>query len=87
MLIQNLEQKTKLALTTVVVTILGCVVICGYTVWQCISLVSKEREQIYVLDGDIPFLAERAKLEANFLMEAKAHIQLFHQTVYILYMV
>lgn len=77
MLIQNLEQKTKLALTTVVVTILGCVVICGYTV--CISLVSKEREQIYVLDGDIPFLAERAKLEANFLMEAKAHIQLFHQ--------
>src|SRR3712207_9569539 len=45
----------------------------------CISLVNRERQQIYVLDGDIPFLAERAQLEANFTMEAKAHIQLFHQ--------
>ncbi len=40
---------------------------------------TKEREQIYILDGDIPFLAQRAQLEANFTMEAKAHIQLFHQ--------
>ena len=64
---------------TVVATIAGCAVICGFTVWCCISLVNKERQQIYVLDGDIPFLAERAQLEANFTMEAKAHIQLFHQ--------
>lgn len=79
MLIQSLEQKTKLAMMTVIVTISGCVVICGFTLWCCMSLVTKEREQIYILDGDIPFLAERAQLEANFTMEAKAHIQLFHQ--------
>lgn len=42
-------------------------------------MVSRERQQVYVLDGDIPFLAERAQLEADFVMEAKAHIQLFHQ--------
>jgi len=41
-------------------------------------MVTKERDQIYVLDGDIPFLAERAELETNFIMEGKAHIQLFH---------
>ena len=64
---------------TVFATIAGCAVICGFTVWCCISLVNRERQQIYVLDGDIPFLAERAQLEANFTMEAKAHIQLFHQ--------
>lgn len=64
---------------TVGITVAGCVLICGFTVWCCISLVNKERQQIYVLDGDIPFLAERAQLEANFVMEAKAHIQLFHQ--------
>ena len=77
MLIQSLEQKTKLAMMTVIATISGCVVICGFTLWCCMSLVTKEREQIYILDGDIPFLAERAQLEANFTMEAKAHIQLF----------
>ena len=64
---------------TVLATIGGCAVICGFTVWCCISLVNKERDQIYILDGNIPFLAERAQLEANFTMEAKAHIQLFHQ--------
>lgn len=79
MLIESLAQKTKLAMMTVLATIGGCAVICGFTIWCCISLVTKERQQIYVLDGDIPFLAERAKLEANFTMEAKAHIQLFHQ--------
>ena len=85
MLIKSLEQKTRLAMMTVMATIIGCAAICGFTVWRCVSLVTEERKQIYILDGDIPFLAERAGLEANFIMEAKAHIQLFHQTVYILY--
>ena len=79
MLIESLAQKTRLAMVTVLATIGGCVVICGFTVWCCISLVNKERDQIYILDGDIPFLAQRAQLEVNFTMEAKAHIQLFHQ--------
>lgn len=79
MLIQSLEQKTRLALMTVVACVLACVVICGLTVWSCMGLVQEERNQIYVLDGDIPFLAHRAQLEANFTMEAKAHIQQFHQ--------
>ncbi len=78
MLIQSLEQKTRLALTTVLLTVVGCSLICGFTVWKAFSLVENERHQIYILDGDIPFLAERANLEANFEMEAKAHIQLFH---------
>lgn len=79
MLIQSLAQKTKLAMVTVCAALLGCAAICGFTVWQCLALVTQERQQIYILDGDIPFLAERAGLEANFTMEAKAHIQLFHQ--------
>ena len=49
MLIESLAQKTRLAMMTVVATIAGCAVICGFTVWCCISLVNKERQQIYVL--------------------------------------
>ena len=79
MLIQSLEQKTKLALFTVVATIVGCTVICGICIFFCAKLVTDERSQIYILDGDIPFLAERSMQESNFVMEAKAHIQLFHQ--------
>lgn len=79
MLIQSLEQKTRLALTTVILTVVGCAAICIFTIYQSARLVSEERSQIYILDGDIPFLAERSQQEANFVMEAKAHIQLFHQ--------
>ena len=79
MLIQSLEQKTKLALATVILTLAACTAICIFTVYQSSKLVSEERSQIYILDGDIPFLAERSLQEANFVMEAKAHIQLFHQ--------
>lgn len=79
MLIQSLEQKTRLAFATVVAAVVGCVIICCVTVWWALSMVHQERNQIYVLDGDIPFLAERAQIEANFIMEAQAHIQLFHQ--------
>ena len=79
MLIQSLEQKTRLALMTVLLTIVGNVVICGFLIFYSAKLISEERKQVYVLDGDIPFLAQRTQEEANFVMEAKADIQLFHQ--------
>jgi len=79
MIIQSLEKKTKLALMTVLLTIVGNVVICGMLIVYGARILSEERNQVYVLDGDIPFLAKRSQQEANFVMEAKAHIQLFHQ--------
>ncbi len=79
MLIQNLEKKTRLALATVVFTVIGSTLLCIFTIFYAFNILQEERNQIYVLDGDIPFLAQRAKLETNFIMEAKAHIQLFHQ--------
>ena len=79
MLIQSLEQKTRLALMTVLLTIVGNTVICGMLIAYGAKVLSEERNQVYVLDGDIPFLAQRSQEEANFIMEAKAHIQLFHQ--------
>ena len=79
MLIQSLEQKTRLAMMTVIASVAGCVLICATTLLGCWSMIDKERQQIYILDGEIPFLAERAQLSSNFIMESKAHINLFHQ--------
>ena len=72
MLIQNLEKKTRLALATVVFTVIGSTLLCIFTIFYAFNILQEERNQIYVLDGDIPFLAQRAKLETNFIMEAKA---------------
>lgn len=78
-LIENIESKIKLALVTVVLTMVGCIAICTICFSYCMSLVADERRNIYVLDGDIPFLAQRSEAEASFQVEAKAHINLFHQ--------
>ena len=46
MLIESLAQKTRLAMITVFAVIVGCTVICAFTIWCCISLVNEERQQI-----------------------------------------
>ena len=47
MLIQSLEQKTRLALFTVIAAIVGCTVTCGICIFFCTRLVTDERNQIY----------------------------------------
>ena len=79
MLIQSLEQKTRLAMITVLATIVGSVIICCAILFISFNKISTERDQIYILDGQIPFLAERAELETTYEIEAKAHINMFHQ--------
>lgn len=79
MLIQSLEQKTRLAMITVIATIIGSAVICCAMLMLCFKMVTNEREQIYILDGEIPFLAQRAQLESAYDIEGKAHVNLFHQ--------
>lgn len=64
---------------TVLITVIGCVVICCSIAFWSFRMITSERDQIYVLDGEIPFLAQRAQLETNYNIEAKAHINQFHQ--------
>lgn len=78
-LIENIESKIKLALITVALTVVGNVIICALCFSFCWRQVAEERKNIYILDGDIPFLAQRSEAEASFQVEAKAHINLFHQ--------
>ena len=62
MIIQSLEQKTRLAMTTVIISVIGSVVLCSVVLLWSFNMVTRERDQIYILDGEIPFLAERAQL-------------------------
>lgn len=79
MIIQSLEQKTRLAMTTVFISVVGSVVLCCMVLFWSFNIVTRERDQIYILDGEIPFLAQRAQLETTFKIEAEAHINQFHQ--------
>lgn len=78
-LIENIEKKIKLALLSVLIVSVSCVAICIACFVICTNMVTREHENIYVLNGDIPFLAQRTEAVANFEVEARAHINLFHQ--------
>ena len=79
MLIESLEKKTKLAMFTVLLAISASTVICGLCFYFATKLVRDQQQQVYVLDGSIPFMAERSKNEMTFDIEAKAHIQCIWQ--------
>ena len=79
MLIESLEKKTKLAMFTVLLAVSASAVTCGLCFYFSMQLVRDQQQQVYILDGSIPFMAERSKNEMTFDIEAKAHIQLFHQ--------
>lgn len=79
MLIESLEKKTKLAMFTVLLAVCASAVTCALCFYFSLQLVRDQQQQVYILDGSIPFMAERSKNEMTFDIEAKAHIQLFHQ--------
>ena len=78
-LIENIEKKIKLAMISVAIVCISATVICIACFFICTRLVANERKNIYVLNGDIPFLAQRTEAAATFEIEARAHINLFHQ--------
>lgn len=78
MLIEKLENKIKLALAVSVISIAGSVVFGVSVFLLSMNLVRSERKQIYVLDGNIPLLAEQTSQEVNLEVEAKSHVALFH---------
>lgn len=78
MLVENLENKVKLAFGISVLTILSSTILCGFVYYRSINLVKEERKQIYVLNGNMPLLASQTEQMVNIDVEAKSHVNLFH---------
>ena len=87
MVIKNLENKIKLVLIICSLFLLGCIIINISSIWTAKVMVSDAHQKVYVLDGNVPILVQRSTMEETLDVEAKSHVEMFHQTVYILYMV
>lgn len=78
MILESLERKQKVMLTTTLAALVTAAVISIGSVLMAMNMATTERNQVYVLAGNVPMLAERAELEQNLEMECKSHIQMFH---------
>ena len=74
MVIKNLENKIKLVTIVCCVFLAGCVVISMSSIWTARSMVADAQKKIYVLDGTVPVLVERAK----------SHVERFHHLFFTL---
>lgn len=78
MIIEKLETKIKLAGLISALSIISCCVISIAVFFMATLMVKEERKKIYVLDGNVPLSATQTPQEVNIEIEAKSHIQLFH---------
>jgi len=78
MLIKNIEQKIKLAFAVSLGSFIMAIIICLLALSYASKMIAKERQQIYVLDNNIPLIATKSQIEDNREAEYRAHITAFH---------
>lgn len=79
MVIEKLETKIKLAGFISLIAIVISAMVSVVVFFISTQMVNEARKTIYVLDGNVPILATQTNQEVNIEIEAKSHIQTFHQ--------
>lgn len=87
MVIKNLENKIKLVGIICTAFLIGCIIISVSSIWTARTMVVDAQKKIYVLDGTVPILVNRTTMDETLDVEAKSHVEMFHQYVYYLHIV
>lgn len=64
--------------------IVACTVICCFTLYKSLGLVSKMQEKVYILANGKALEANASERKDNIQVEAKDHVKTFHQSFFTL---
>lgn len=78
MLIKNIENKIRLSLFIALGSFATSIIICIVVSVSAFKQVSNARENIYILDNNVPILAKQTNMQLNRPAEYRASIDLFH---------
>jgi len=79
MLLKHLENKIKLVGLVCSLCVGACVIICLGTFFIARGMVSDAHKKVYVLDSNrTPITANQSTMEETIDVEAKSHIEMFH---------
>ena len=76
--LKKLENKIKLVLIITSLFLTGCVVISLGSLFVARGMVADAHKKIYVLDGTVPILVKQTTMDETFEVEAKSHVEMFH---------
>lgn len=79
MVIKNLENKIKLVLILCSMFLVGCIIISLGSIWTARGMVDDAQKKVYVLDSNVPILVSRSNMNETLDVEAKSHVEMFHQ--------
>lgn len=82
--LKKLENKIKLVLIITSLFLTGCVVISLGSLFVARGMVADAHKKIYVLDGTVPILVKQTTMEETFEVEAKSHVEMFHNLFFTL---
>lgn len=82
--LKKLENKIKLVLIVSSLFLIGCVVISLGSIFAARGMVADAHKKIYVLDGTVPILVKQTTMDETFDVEAKSHIEMFHNLFFTL---
>jgi len=68
-----------------VVFMLGCVLVCGYTVYKSFDLIAQEQARIYILSNGKAIEAWSEERKDNIPVEARDHVSVFHHRFFTLH--
>lgn len=84
MVIKNLENKLKLTLIVCTLFLAACVVVSLGALFMARGMVDDAQKKVYVLDGTVPILVQRSTMDETLDVEAKSHVEMFHQLFFTL---
>ncbi len=84
MLIKNVENKIKLAFAVSLLAVVASIVISISAVLISTNMVAESSKNIYVLNDGIPFRASQTDIDINVDIEAKNHVNEFHNLFFTL---
>lgn len=77
--LEQLDKRRKFDTIVTVSVALGAMVMVAFVVIYAFIFAQNERQKIYVLAGDVPFVAEHTDTEITLDVEVKAHVNRFHE--------
>lgn len=76
---KNIDTAFRYVRSFTMLVIIGCVSVCGFTVYKSLGLVSQMQAKIYILANGKALEAYASERKDNIPVEAKDHIKTFHQ--------
>jgi conjugative transposon TraK protein len=76
---KNIDTAFRSIRTFTIIVVIGCVMLCGFILYKSFELVAEMQSKVYILAGGKALEAYASDRKENIPVEARDHVEMFHQ--------